>query len=485
MTERKLVTLLRAYGLSLLARAADAATIVVVFGELSVAEAGVFSHATAIAAFFWVALDIGVSEVLLRRHAQTRQPLLGSVWFAVRMRAPVIMVSAVVLLYALSTGRLSSGASWAVAFSCVAQVLSLPLRFYIQVWRGSGRQSLANGYLAAEAVVRLSTASTVAALANPAEAWQVAGAWGMGQALLSVTCIAHAVFSTGEAVPRGAMRLMGREHQAMARSAISFLALAVLGVIQNRLDWLLVDGLVGGAEVANYALANRVYEILVAAVGVGVVTTYPWTCRRIAGGEEDIAERVGRAGLAMFGITAAFVGGVWIPAVLETLWDGKYAAGAELSALMIPVAAASTLVMLGYYEMLARGLERITLSVAAAATIVQVGVCLSTIEEMGAMGAVLGMASLSVVSLLGYTLWGARQGLIAFGDVTRVASYVGGVSLGWVAARAEAIPVIWGGLAVAVLGASLGWLLILGPPERAWIGRRLQVRIGVGGGTEA
>lgn len=166
------------------------------------------------------------------------------------------------------------------------------------------------------------------------------------------------------------------------------------------------------------------------------------------------------------GVTLAFACGPLASELISLLWPEKYLLAEQYIIWLLPAGAISTVVIVLYYEVVARAFEQKALVIGFGVSLVHATANWFLIQKFGAIGAVCGMALLSVMSLGSYAVLVHRY------------KFWEGSRLGWILAYVALMAAIWliftkmnvGGWAhffsMTGIGVSLGALLLLDKEEK-------------------
>jgi O-antigen/teichoic acid export membrane protein len=257
--------------------------------------------------------------------------------------------------------------------------------------------------------------------------------------------------------------------KSLLRSGITFGLIGLVAVVQNRLDWLLVSTYVGKVELASYSLANKAYEMLVLFMGVAMMTAYPWICRRDADALFRMKINIILFSLLTFGTIASLGASLYLPDLLSWIWEQKYEEARLLLQLLLPVAALSTVIVILYYQLVARERERSLLAINLVSTGIQFLVNLWLIPRVGAVGAVVGMATLALVNIACFSLLACQAGILSVNQIWRTASFlVVMFSLAFILWWSR-ISLEWGSPALIVIGLTAGCSILLPSREQRWL----------------
>lgn len=429
-SEKKGRTVLTAYAVGITARSADIAFFVLLLSLLDVRQIGIYSFAMAFAAFAALALDCGINQALLREFSAARVHLRTA------LRPALIVRSATVLLVTLAVvtadrWELFGESRPAIVWAITTQILMLPEQFCSQWLRGTGNQVKAVFLELLDPLAKILLILSISALDKTGNAVLILQA-------ITVThiFIAPLFCLTTYRAHRASLRLaaaspskndsaheMPRYWSTLMKMAGAFLGISLVTVAQNRADWLIISSMTGSTQLGLYSVANKVYEVFMMVVGIGVTITYPWKNRARNSNGQVLVARMRKVELCL-GVAAALAASVIAPLVLNAAWGGKYAAAGVLVSYLVPVAGFSIIVMLLYYDLLVANLERQLLKIAIVATLLQFAWNILYVPKWGALGAVVGMGVLACSNVVGYSIVAVGQGARDYQGIARDVGYV-------------------------------------------------------------
>lgn len=144
--------------------------------------------------------------------------------------------------------------------------------------------------------------------------------------------VARALWLTMTTLRRGRLNIAVLDGPYLARAvreAAPYAVLAALGVIYFRIDLIMLDVMVGGAEVGHYASAYRVLEALILAPGLLMAVLFPRFARSQKTGSPEAPRLylgVSRV-LVWGGLAVALVGAILAEPILTILFSDAYAGG--------------------------------------------------------------------------------------------------------------------------------------------------------------
>ena len=212
------------------------------------------------------------------------------------------------------------------------------------------------------------------------------------------------------------------------RTGLSIGGINVLGTIQNRMDWLLVSGMISTVVLASYSLANKLYEVLQMIIGVSLQTIYPWLCRDKENERYSLLLliRLVIVAGAMLGLSGLFVA----PVIIRLIFRDKFIdAGLPIMILMLSVSIIPSSAVF-YHLALSKGLESKLLLITGITTTLQFLSNLFLIPKLGITGAALGMLVLAITALTGLFNIALRENLAPRGIIRRILIFLS-TSLGY------------------------------------------------------
>lgn len=399
-------TLASAYVLNLLSKLADIAYFLILVRIIGKSEVGAYNALMSYSAFLYLVLDAGLVEASLREYAQRKATLGHVLRRCLLPRVGILAALAAALLLFPQTARLVGGLEFA-CYAILYQAAFLACSLGIAYLRAHGLQERANVALAGESLARFAV---------------VIGLLSMGQSdLRTIWWLTVAAKLLGLLLVIWPI-LQSRGQQSTAPAPLAsagwmlfgsqkyFMAIALLTLMQTRLDWLMVSLFFDETTLASYSVANRFYEMIIFVVGIGITTMYPWLCRNNAEGNADHRlEAMTRlqlyAGPAL--IVGAYIG---FPFVNQYLWGGRYSEVTGYLVWLLPCVMLAIGNMKLYYDLLAARQERYILPISAISTSLQLAFNGYAIPRYGVAGAIAGMWVLNATNLL---LFGLAKRLAA------------------------------------------------------------------------
>lgn len=382
---------------------------------LAPAEFGSFIGLSAVAIFAAGVWDFGFSTLATREVAAGRTSIGAAVMAALRARLQTLV-------------------PWLVAFVAGSLILGTVGTFSIAVLAGFASAScLAATSMVPLALLRAKLQFHGASVAQACGRWLTAGltagalSWLGSEHGLTIVATAIAV---GEALTlilaalflwRGRLRgrsLRTKETPLRLRAAMPFAANGLLSMAYNRLDIIIVSGLTTASQIAAYAPASRIQDILYIVPGVVGVVAFPVIARTWGGrdGPEQTRALVAKfiaVGLAV-AIPVSVLGTVFAPQAIRLALGPEYADAVTPTRILIwflPLAVIQSplLAALGASGR-AGDTTRVFLSTFA------VAVCMHLALDLrwGAVGAAMASLSRDVVAVPVTLALAVRAGVFAF-----------------------------------------------------------------------
>ena len=387
--------------------AVGAASIAVTTRYLGAAGYGRFALALALLQTIGVLADAGLAAVVVRESSRAPERTAQLVGNALAMRLALGVV--VVALAAAASGLPSYGpdvrtavliASVPFALGIVSSSLAAVFQIRLQL----GRAALA------DAAGRIASFAALLAV--------VAADLGFAAVVASAT--AGAVVTL--ALTTGFVRRLVRVRPAVDRAVWRELALAAvpLGLtlavaeIYFRADTFILALSRPAAEVGQYSLAYRLYELLALFPALVMASVYPLLSRQFAADREAAARTLHATARAFltFGIPLAAGGLVVAPELARLAGGSEFAAADDPLRLLLCAAALAYVSGLCGYALIAAGHERSTLRLALAALAFNLALNVALAPTYGATAsAAIALASEALLLVGGVLLLRRRLGL--------------------------------------------------------------------------
>ncbi|MEW6607574.1 MAG: oligosaccharide flippase family protein [bacterium] len=397
---------------------------------LPVEDVGLFSLALAVATFFGFFIDLGIYQILIRFYAEYPEDLNTPIVASLIIRLPIFMLGLVILLIWNIASNPSKEIVLIIFIACLIQVSLLVKKFYQSWLRGNSRQNKANLIDALEGLGWLIVAIVVIVI------MQVAGV-GL---ILSYLLLVHIAillvaiyFTTRERRKilyiKGSAQERGKETirstiRILLKPGLIFGALGFFTLLQNRLDWVLVSQIVSNSELANYSMANKVYEIVMLLIGIATTTAYPWLLSK--GRPEGFRIRVElfMSLIISFGITLALLASLYAPGFLSGLFGDKYKEANIMVTMIMFGATFAVISQVLFYLIISQYFEKYILPVIILASASQLAIDLLLIPSFSGMGAIIGMIYLILIVNIGLTRIAIAKTLMPLKKLKRIYSFL-------------------------------------------------------------
>lgn len=472
--ESTIHVLTHAYALTAVARLSDVCFMLGFFSLFDTERIALFSITMAAAALFMSVLDLGMFQTLIREFTQDNLSLRQAVIAAVRLRVPIILCGLLILVVWDWITQQSQETFAVLLLAGFVQVL-ISIEWFCQAWlKSHERQRLANTLASIDPVGRLAILFGIYAAhatTSLVPLFALILAMHLLIAAISATGVYRLCRCKGSQVSVDAP--LAETMEKLRIASYTFGVIGVVTVVQNRLDWLLLSHYTTPSVVANYALANKLYEGLLLGLGVAMSVFYPRLCRQASsprGLEGDLLT----PGLIGAGVGLSLMGALYFPDALQSVWGGKFAEAELVVRLLMPLAGLSAVIMALYYQLIARGLEQYILRMSFLVTTLQVLLNLALIPRLQGAGAVLGMALLVVLNLAGYLFMAHRLAIVSGGTMTRLGCFIGIMwSLAYALYFAHVHPIA-GIMALSVAAWQAGYWILMDQGQRNEIRRRYE-----------
>ena len=300
-------TVIVAYLTSFLAQACELGFNILVFGQLSVGDVGTYGLIMSIVTFLIFALDLGLNPTILRGFSQQkiafREALLGSA----ALRIPVVILAIISVFTWIYYSPAVSAKEWLpLVLAMVTSILLIQRTLAISWLRAYDKQTIANAILLLYPLGKFASGLLLMKL-HRFNLVYFFGAILVIEGL--ITTLAY--WSTGKLKPqRIAVQPFSRGFikqavLALWKPGIFFSLIGLCTVLQNRLDWMLVYAYVSKTELAYYSLANKIYELFNAYIGIATVTLFPWLCKIVQVEDNNPMLVIGIKGLTFASVLIA------------------------------------------------------------------------------------------------------------------------------------------------------------------------------------
>lgn len=376
---------------------------ILIFRQFSLEEVGTYGLIISIVTFVAFALDLGISQTLVRGFSQHTLTLSQAVTAALALRLPVLGLGLAGFGVWLFLAP-SSGAREAAPFlllAVFAQFL-MGLRTIATSWlRAHDRQNVANvlnvvqpvGYLAAAILLLACRAFQLLPL--------FAGILVVESCLTVLSGFVVRNIRMPPAINRKiAFANLRASLAAIWKPSLIFFVVSFWATIQSRLDWILVYGYGSKTELAYYSLANKVYELFESGISVIINTVFPWMCKLLVSGDQNPRMLIGFKGIAFMATILAAAAALYVPGLLTVFWGDKFSQANNLIFLLMCGACLNNLCSLMYHLFIAAGKEKYFLIICSVPAIFQIMANFLLIPKYGNYGAAISMLILITSSFL-------------------------------------------------------------------------------------
>jgi O-antigen/teichoic acid export membrane protein len=434
------------------------------FNFLSIQQIGLYSWVLALVMFFNVAVNMGIEPVLVRKFGQGEFRLMRAFQAILLLRVPVIVLG-IALTAILYTSEILSSTQFFVILLMGAQVIFNVCDGVFKSWLlANNRQNIVNIINVLFSGLKLGYIGIMFSFSWNSLYYLLAGILIfrlMGSAIIYFRAytlsLGNEIVASADVPP---VQIAGD----LFRAGLSIGGINVLGIIQNRLDWLLVSGMISTLVLASYSLANKLYEIFQLIIGVSLQTIYPWLCRNEENERKALLLFVRL--VIVFGALLGLCGIFVSPALIKLIFGNKFSE-AELP-IMILMLSASIIAASGvfYHLALSKGLESKLLLITTITTTLQFAANLILIPKLGITGAALGMLVLAITTLTGLTILVQVETLVPRAVIRRILIFLS-ASIFYVALLLYFKAAVWFAAAIVLIAiAGTGWITLFDPPER-------------------
>jgi O-antigen/teichoic acid export membrane protein len=437
------------------------------FSFLSVQQIGLYSWVLALVLFFNVAVNMGIEPVLVRKFGKGEIPLMRTSQAILVLRLPVVLLGSTLATIFNKYGVINLSQYW-VLLLVGAQVIFNTFDGVSKSWlQANHQQTAVNLINAVFSGLRLGFLGIMLA-------FSITSLYLLLSGILIIKIIGSIVYyflayslSIRTEIASAADGTMINIAKDLMRTGLSIGGVNILGVVQNRMDWLLVSGFVSTLALASYSLANKLYEYIQILLGISLQTIYPWFCKNEEKERESLfilVRLVIIAGSAM-GLCGLFIS----PALVKLFFADKFMeASLPVMILMLSVSLIASSAV--YYHLaLSRGLETKLFFITLGTTLLQFVSNLYLIPRFGITGAALGMLVLAITTLTGLTILMMSEKLLPYTIIRRVLIFLS-VSLAFVLVFLYFQLIVWFSVPLvflAVVGA--GCISLFNNAERRYL----------------
>ncbi len=387
-------TLINAYILRALTMGLNLVFFYYLLKQLPIIEVGLYNWVTAVLVFGGLLLNLGVEQVLIREFSSgkdVRETLLG----AFKLRTPIVALSAIVFIAWFFSGVSERVVTLSVMYMSLFTIAHFAQLIFISYLRSVEKQNTCNLLLFSDSLLRMCAGVLVIGYLHKYTALAVIISISVVKvfSLLIIVLVFLRVRAGLLDIETSSVPFDMKQY---TKSSLAFMGITSLTAIQSRADWLLIDNWLGKEALANYAVANKVFEISVILWGTLLVTTYPWQCRMLSGQGKVPQKYKLFFGLSFLG---AFFSGFFLyiiaPEVIVLIFGDKYEMSLIPLKILSLVSIFSSLHLLFYNLFTVCGLEKVNLKIMLFFIATQILLDIILIPRAGIIGA-------SVAMLLGF-----------------------------------------------------------------------------------
>lgn len=434
---------------------------------LSIEQIGLYGWASALFMFFNVVVDMGIEPVLVRKFGQDELHLPRAFQAILLLRLPVIILG-IALTTVLYNYGIFSSYQYIVIILIGAQVIFNISDGVFKSWLvANSRQNLVNIVNMIFSGLRLAYIAVLFSLSWNSLYYLLVGILILRMIASTTICLLAYLFSLHHEATSSMDLTTGQIAGDLFQAGLSLGGVNIFGIIQNRLDWLLVSGMISTLALASYSLANKLYEILQLMIGVSLRTIYPWLCRDDKGERYSLLLLV-RA-VIVAGTLLGLCGMFMAPALLQLLFANKFAE-VELPVKIMMLAASIIAASGVYYHLaLSKGLESKLLLIIMVASMLQFASNLYLIPRFGITGAALGMLVLAISTLVGFTILVQAKKLAPHMVIRRILIFLlSSMSCASFLLYVD-LPAWLAGLIVLIAIAGIGWISLFDRHEKRYL----------------
>jgi O-antigen/teichoic acid export membrane protein len=382
-----------------------------IFRQFSLEEVGTYGLIVSLAAFAGFAMDLGISQTLIRGFSQNTLSFSQAVIGSLALRIPILVLgSGALALWLHFKSALGAMETSLLALALFTQFF-IGFRAIASSWlRAHERQNVANGvdFLAPLGYLGIGLLLVYFHKAN-------LPLFFMGILLLEGT-ITGLAFATTHKIQ---LPWRSKEPLNLARikSGVALLwkpslILGIVGfwnVLEHRLDWLLVYAYASGRELAFYSLANKVYEVFETGICIIIQILFPLMCKTNLTGDKNPRTIIAFKFIATLGIVLVVVVVLYLPDFLELFWGAKFEKSNNLILWLMCGACLEPVNSIMYYSLISKGNERYLLVTSTIPALTQLVVNIVLIPRYGSLGAVAGMIAMLVTAFLLLSIFSVKS----------------------------------------------------------------------------
>jgi O-antigen/teichoic acid export membrane protein len=400
--ENPKITILIAYATYALGQLCFVTFNILIFRQFSLEEVGAYGLIISIVVFAGFALDLGITQTLVRGFSQNALTLSQAVTAAMTLRLPILALGLVAFLVWRYLDPSRSAAEAPPLLLAVLSQFLISLRAIATSWlRGHDRQNLGNVLNLLQPIGYLAVSLTLLSLQHFRLFPLFAGVLLVELVIIGLAFLVVKRVPMPAAINRSlALVDMRAALAAIWKPSLIFFVVSFWATIQSRLDWIMVYSLGSKTELAYYSLANKVYELLESGLAVFINTVFPWMCKMILSQEKNPRMIIGFKGIIFVGAVLAVATALWLPGLLTVLWGDKFAKANDLIVLLMCGACVNTVCSMMYYLLIAAGKEKYLLITSTVPALCQIGANIMLIPKYGSYGATLSMLVLIFTSYM-------------------------------------------------------------------------------------
>ncbi len=371
---------------------------VIFYKYFSLQEIGIYSSAMAILSFYVFLLDIGISNILIREFSQKRLTLKTSLKFVVFIRSIVIFGSFLLLNFFFLNEKISVYKYWLLILIGISLTIDTFSNVFLS-WFSANYKQITKNYIFLITSLCKILGLTLLILLAPKKAISISLLLLMASCMqFTITIILYSLIKKEVSVNI----ISEITFIDFLKSISPFLITGLLVTLQNRVDWILIASFVSQIELANYAVANRLYEQFLLFIGFFIFTSYPWICKNESTKKFKLV--VFHKIIVLGGSLLAFGCAIFMPQILSVLWGNKYQEIITTTRILFFTAGFSVLVSLLYYNLIANKMENKIIVTTFLATLLQIIIDLLLIPCYGGLGAAIGISVMIILTFLGFFL---------------------------------------------------------------------------------
>jgi O-antigen/teichoic acid export membrane protein len=443
--------------------------------RLPVEEVGLYNWAMAVLVFGGLFLDMGINQVLIR-EISAKKDVSSAIGGAFKLRLPFVGLGAVVFAAWYLYGGSTQVVYMAVAYTALVTVgnyFDAILQSYM--W-AIERQTASNMLLLQNSLLRLIAGLIVMELMGSTEAVELLGGLVVAK-VVNFTIVFQVYRYYRRRYPvegEGSAEFAFRSY---AFASLTYLGLGAVNAFRQRADWIFIESWLDKAALANYALANKIFEVFFLMWVLVLVTVYPWQCRMLSEGGVTGRYRL------FFGLSAiiAFTTGFFIydfaPYIIELVYADKFEPAFLPTRILAITLAFAAVFQILTTLLMAKGMDRAVLYVGLGAVGSQIALDLVLIPRYGIEGAAAAMLISYAFGVLISLFVSGRSSLVGFKEAAMTLPAIGFLCMGFWASMYLPYPALRS-LAVILVGAASVFGVYLRGEDRTYVLGVLKGRLG-------